>query len=157
MGKRVSSLSDGQMAFSFDVPAAASAPGDLAGFSAMVSASVARMLREADGVSRGAIAKAMSALLSEEVTPAMVDAYASEARRGHNVPAGRWWALVAVTGRFDVADAIATRAGARVISGEEIRATELGHLQAERDALDARMKQLRGGNLRPGPRVGRVL
>ena len=155
MGKRVSSLSDRQMAFSFDVPPAAAARGDLAGFSAMVSASVARMLRE-DSRSRAVIARAMSELLAEDVTPAMVDAYASEARTGHNIPAARWWALVAVTARFDVADAIAKRTGARVISGEEIRATELGHLQAERDALDARIKELRGGPSRPGPRVERI-
>jgi len=142
MGKRVPSLTDRQMAFSFDVPVRACAPGDLAGLGPMVSASVARMLRE-DGRGRGLIAKAMSSLLAEDVTPMMVDAYASEARSGHNISASRWWALVAVTGRFDVADAIAVRTGARVLSGEDIRATELGHLQAEADAIAARMKALR--------------
>jgi hypothetical protein len=87
----------------------------------------------------------MSLLMGEDVTPAMIDAYASEARTGHNIPAARWWALVAVTGRFDVADAMATRTGARVISGEEIRATELGHIQAEMDELQARAKALKAG------------
>ena len=78
MGKRVPSLTDRQMAFSFDVPARAVSPGDLAGLGPMVSASVARMIRE-DGRKRADIAKAMSELLAEEVTPLMVDAYASEA------------------------------------------------------------------------------
>ena len=142
MGKRVSSLSDLQMAFSFEVPVRAAGDGDLAGFAAMVSASVARMLRE-DERSRQLIAHRMSQLLAEEVTPAMVDAYASEARTGHNIPAARWWALVAVTGRFDVADAIATRTGARVLSGDEIRATELGHIQAQLEELQARMRALK--------------
>jgi hypothetical protein len=142
MGKRVSSLSDLQMAFSFEVPARAEADGDLAGFAAMVSASVARMLRE-DARSRVQIAGEMSRVLAEDVTPAMVDAWASEARTGHNIPAARWWALVAVTGRFDVADAIATRTGARVLSGEEIRATELGHIQAQIDELQARQRALK--------------
>jgi hypothetical protein len=144
MRKRRSSLSDGQMAFSWDVPAAAAEPGDLAGFAAMLSASVARMLRE-DARSRADIAGKMSVLLAEDVTLAMIDAYASEARTGHNIPAARWWALVAVTGRFDVADAVATRTGARVISGEEIRATELGHLQAQIEEMQARMRALKSG------------
>jgi hypothetical protein len=85
----------------------------------------------------------MSRVLAEDVTPAMVDAWASEARTGHNIPAARWWALVAVTGRFDVADAIATRTGARVLSGEEIRATELGHIQAQIEELQARQRALK--------------
>ncbi|WP_439532074.1 hypothetical protein [Polymorphobacter sp.] len=130
------------MAFSFDVPSPASADGDLAGFSQQLSASVARMLCE-DKRNRREIAKAMSRLLAEEVTPAMIDAYASEARIGHNIPAARWWALVAVTGRFDVADAIAAQTGARVISGEEIRATELGHIQAQMDELRERERSLK--------------
>lgn len=129
MGKRRSSLSEGQMAFTFDVPEPAREAGDLAGFSAMVSASVARMLGQ-DGRDRQKIAVAMSQLLGERVSKEMLDAYASEARAEHNIPTARWWALVAVTARFDVADAMAKQAGARVISGEEIKATQLGDVQA---------------------------
>lgn len=142
MTKRRSSLSDLQMVFSFDVPAPARAAGDLAGFSAMLSASVARMLRE-DDRPRKTIAEAVSKLLGEEVSPAMLDAYSSEARTDHNVSAARWWALVSATERYDIADAIASRTGARLLSGDEIKAAELGHLQGERDAIDARMKELR--------------
>lgn len=142
MLKRRSALSDQQLIFSFDVPAPAQQPGDLAGYTAMVAASVARILREA-ATDRAAIARQMTAVLGEPVSKAMLDAYASEARDGHNISAARWWALVAVTARFDVADAIAQRAGARILSGDEIKAAELGHLQAEVDAMQARMKELR--------------
>lgn len=142
MPKRRSSLSDLQMAFSFDVPSPAVAAGDLAGYSAMVAASVGRMLRESR-LDRPEIAKQMTAILAEPVSKAMLDAYASEAREGHNISASRWWALVAVTDRFDIADSIAKRAGARILSGDEIKAAELGHLQAEKDAIEARIKELR--------------
>ncbi len=152
-GKRRSSLSDLQMVFSFDVPAPASAPGDLAGYTAVVAASVARILRE-DGRERSVIAREMGSVIGEPVSKAMLDAYASEARDGHNISAARWWALVAVTGRFDVADAIAKRAGARILSGDEIKAAELGHLQAEADAIQARMKELRAA-AKPLGRGGR--
>lgn len=143
MTKRRSSLSDLQMVFSFDVPAAAQQPGDLAGFSAMVTASVARMLRE-ERRPRSEVARAMSDLLGEQVSKSMLDVYSSESHSGHNISASRWWALVAATGRFDVADAIAARTGARLLSGDEIKAAELGHLQAEADAIAARIKELRG-------------
>ena len=144
MPKRRSSLSDLQMVFSFDVPPAAREAGDLAGFTAMLAASVARMLRE-DRFERSHIARQMSELLGETVSKAMLDAYASESRDGHNISAARWWALVAVTGRFDVADAIGARTGCRILSGDEIKTAELGSLQAQMDEIQARMKELRSG------------
>lgn len=142
MPKRRPALSDLQMAFSFDAPAAATAEGDLAGYGAMIAASVARACRE-DGRSRHEIAVAMSAVLNEPVSKAMLDAYASESREQHSIPAHRWLALMAVTGRWDIADAIITRGGARVLSGEEIRAAELGHVQAQIAELQERQRELK--------------
>lgn len=142
MRKRRPALTDLQMAFSFEVPQAATDAGDLAGFGPMLAASVARVCRE-DSRDRGAIAAAMSGVLGETVSRAMIDAYASEARGEHNIPAHRWWALIAVTGRWDVADAIAARCGARLLSGDEIRAAELGHVQAQIAELKERERELR--------------
>jgi hypothetical protein len=142
MGKRRPALTDLQMAFSFDVPQAATEAGDLAGFGAMMAASVARALRE-DARSRQAIAAAMSDVLQEPVSKQMLDAYASEARGEFNVSAHRWLALMTITNRWDIADAIITRCGARVISGDEIRATELGHVQAQIAELKDRERVLR--------------
>lgn len=136
------SHSANQMAFCFDVPVPAREAGDLAGFTARVAAGVARILRESDR-DRAVIARQMSDMLGEPVSKAMLDAYASQARAEHNISASRWWALVAVTERFDVADDIAQRAGARILSGNQIKDAELGSLQAEKDAIDARMKELR--------------
>ncbi len=144
MPKRRPALSDLQMAFSFDVPAAATEAGDLAGFGPMLAASVARACREA-GRPRTDIASAMSAVLGEHVSKLTLDAYASESRGDHNIPAHRWWALIAVTGRWDIADAIAARTGARLLSGDEIRAAELGHVQAQIGELQERLKELKKG------------
>lgn len=153
MPKRRPALTDLQMAFSFEVPSAATEAGDLAGFGPMIAASVARACRE-DSRDRAAIAAAMSAVLGETVSRAMIDAYASEARGEHNIPAHRWWALIAVTGRWDIADAIATRCGARLLSGEEIRAAELGHVQAQMAELQERLRELKG-SARPLSRSAR--
>lgn len=140
--KRRSSLSDLQIVFNFDVPSAAVDEGDLAGLDAIVSASVGRMLRE-DPRPRAEIAAHMSRLLGRQVSKAMLDVYSSESHAEHNVPASRWLAMVAATQNFGVADAIMKLIGARLLSGDEIKVAELGHLQAERDAIDARMKELR--------------
>ena len=153
MVKRRPALTDLQMAFSFEVPAAATDAGDLAGFGPMIAAGVARACRE-DNRGRAAIAAAMAAVLGEPVSKAMLDAYASEAREQHSIPAHRWWALIAVTGRWDIADAMAARCGARLLSGEEIRAAELGHVQAQIAELQDRMRELRS-SARPIERSAR--
>lgn len=140
--KRRSALDALQIGFDFDVPVAASHDGDLAGFDAILSASVARMIAE-DGRSRAEIAGEVSRLLGRPVSKAMLDVYSSESHVDHNIPASRWLAIVAATRNFAVADAILAKIGCRLLSGDEIKAAELGHLQAERDAIDARMKELR--------------
>lgn len=142
MAKRRPALTDLQMVFSFDVPQAATEAGDLAGFGAMMAASVSRAARES-GRSRADIAQAMSALLGEPVSKAMLDAYCSESREQHHIPAHRWFALIAVTGRWDIADAMTARCGARILSGDEIRAAELGHVQAQMNELQERLRQLK--------------
>jgi hypothetical protein len=142
MAKRRPALTDLQMVFSFDVPQAATEAGDLAGFGAMMAASVARACRES-GRTRADIAQAMSALLGEPVSKAMLDAYCSESREQHAIPAHRWFALITVTGRWDIADAMTARCGARILSGDEIRAAELGHVQAQMTELQERLRQLK--------------
>jgi hypothetical protein len=68
----------------------------------------------------------MSDLLDEEVTRFMLDAYASEAREGHNISASRFLALIAVTNRHDILDHILRRIGAAVLVGAEIATARVG-------------------------------
>jgi hypothetical protein len=65
--------------------------------SARISLAVSRTLKD-HGADRAAVAKEMSAYLDEPVTKAMLDAYASQGRESHNIPAHRLIALVLVTG-----------------------------------------------------------
>jgi hypothetical protein len=64
---------------------------------ARISLAVAQTLKDHGG-DRASVAKEMSAYLDEPVTKAMLDAYASQARESHNIPAHRLIALVLVTG-----------------------------------------------------------
>lgn len=151
--KRRSSFDSSQLGFTFEVPKAATMPADLAGLGAMTAAGVGMILK-GDARSRQEIAGAMSALLDEEVSALMLDAYASEARGNHNIPFHRALALIAVTGRGDVLDPLVRRIGAALIFGEEMHLTQLGHLDRQIAELTARKRTLqttakpmnRGGN-----------
>lgn len=140
MGKRTPALDPAQLGFSFEAPRPARREADLAGLDRVVASGVAQALK-GDARSREEIAGAMSALLSEEVTRWMLDAYASEAREQHNISAGRFLALVAVTGRFDILDGVLFRVGTRVLVGEEVHTARVGHLRSELRRLQTELKQ----------------
>lgn len=141
MGKRRASIDPAQLGFTFDPPVPASRERDLAGLDRVVAATVALALKE-DTRSRFEIAGAVSALLDEEVSKAMLDAYASEGREQHNVSAARLLALISVTERFDLLDALVRRIGAALLVGDELHAARLGHLKAQERALRAEIKKL---------------
>ena len=139
--KRRSSFPLDQLVFSFDAPKPAREEADLAGLGRIVAAAVARILRE-DSRSRQEIAGAMSALLDEEVSPQMLDGYASEARETVNVSAHRLLALIAATDRFDVLDRLVRKIGAALLVGDEIMTAELGHIDRQMAELSARKRRL---------------
>jgi hypothetical protein len=137
--KRRSSLDSSQLGFTFEPPVPASLDADLASLDRFVSACVARALKE-DHRSREEVAGAMSALMAEDVTRWMLDAYASEARENHNIPTCRFLALIAVTKRFDLLDALVRRIGAAILVGEEIHTARVGHLRQQIADLQQELK-----------------
>lgn len=141
MGKRKSALDVSQLGFTFDPPIPASQAADLAGIDRVIAASVATGLRD-DPRSRPEIAGAMSALLDEEVTRFMLDAYASEARDGHNISAGRFLAFIAVTKRHDLFDHVVRRIGAALLVGEEIHTARAGNLRCRISELQAELRSV---------------
>ncbi len=142
MTKRRISTGAIQLGFTFDPPALPRGEAGLAGLERIVSGKVSRALKD-DPRSRHEIAGAMSALLDETVSKAMLDAYASEARDLHNISAARFLAMIATTERFDLLDRLCRRIGAAVLQGEEIHTARLGHLKAQRARLDQEIKELR--------------
>ena len=145
--KRRSALDDSQIGFTFDPPQPASRAADLAGLDRVMAAVVALALKE-DPNTREVIAARMSVLLAEDVTRWMLDAYTSEARKTHNISAARFFALIAVTNRFDLLDSTLRRIGAAVLVGEEIITARVGHLQCELARIQAEMERI-GRNARP--------
>lgn len=143
MSKRRPSINAAQLGFGFfDPPHPAQREADLAGIDEMVAAAVAQALKE-DPRSRDEIAGAMSSLYAKEVSKLMLDAYASAARDGHNISAGRLLVLIAATKRVDLLDALCRRIGAALLVGEELHAARLGHLLSQRQQLDGEIRKMR--------------
>lgn len=147
-GKRRSALDNRQLGFTFEAPLMPSGASALAGLERRVAASVARALKE-DARSREEIAGAVSSMLGEPVTKMMLDAYASEARDNHNVSAGRFMAVIAVTHRYDLFDALVREIGAALLVGEELHLARAGDLrsqiaraQRELKAIESRMRPI---------------
>lgn len=145
MGKRRSSIDASQLGFTFEPPLPASREADLAGLDRIVAATVAVALKD-DQRSRFEIAGAVSALLDDEVSKTMLDAYASEGRETHNISAARLLAVIAVTERFDLLDGLCRRIGAALLVGEELHAARVGHLQAQKRKIDQELKALQSVN-----------
>ena len=130
-----------QLGFTFEPPLPVADDAALAGFDRYIAAAVGRVLKD-EQRSRPEIALAMSALLDEEVSRWMLDAYAAPARDNHNISADRFLALIAVTQRFDILDSALRRIGAALLVGEEIITAELGNIDRQMAALKQRRKSI---------------
>lgn len=132
----------GQLPFDFGSPKPAKGVAELAGLERQICELVGTVLAS-DSRSREEIAGAMSAVLDDTVSKAMLDAYSSGARPDHKVPASRLFALLAVTDRADLLDPILRKIGAAVLVGEEVKTARLGHLQQLIQAAQAEMRALK--------------
>lgn len=132
----------GQLGFLFEAPLPATAAASLAGLERRISQMVGVMLNS-DGRTRHEIAAKVTELLGEDVTKMMLDAYASEARDQHKVPASRLLAIVAVTNRHDLLDPLMREIGAAVLVGEEVQTARLGHIERQIAELNEERRKLK--------------
>lgn len=140
--KRRPAFDDAQLNLSLGVPEAATSDGALSALARECASAVAEILRR-DPRNRYDVAAAMSALIDEEVSKLMLDAYASEARDGHRVSFDRMLVLIAATGRYDVLRALLRRIGCDLLVGEEVYLAEIGHLEAQKRSIDSRLRSLK--------------
>lgn len=126
--------------------------GLLAGLDRLVAGYVSRIVQD-DPRSQAEIAAAVTAVLGEDVSAAMLYAYAAPSKDTHNISVARFFALVVATKRSDVLDALAIRIGCRVLEGEEYVLAQLGHVQAELRRLKSLERDLM---TRAEPLGGRV-
>ena len=142
MNKRRPAFDLNQLAFSFEPAPHASGEGALAGFDRSIAGAVSQILKD-DPRSRFEIAAGVSAMLDDEVSKAMLDAYSAEAKETHNISVSRFLALIAETQRFDILAALCQRIGCSIVVGEEILTVKLGHIEAQMQRLNAEKAALK--------------
>jgi hypothetical protein len=125
------------------------AEGDVRGSTvdARVSRAVSIALHEC-GKPRPAVAREMSRYLGEDVSVAMLDAYASVARAAHRISVPRLQALIHATGDRRLLQLLADPFGWAVIERRHLPLIEVALIREREDALrrrrDALMRQARG-------------
>ena len=142
MSKRRPAFNPDQLGFTFGSPLTVADEGHLAGFGKVVASAVGRVLKD-DPRSRYEVAAGVSAMLDDDVSKAMLDAYSAEAKDTHNISVERFLALIAETQRYDVLDTLCHRIGCSVLVGEEVLTAELGHIQAQIARLTQRQSLLK--------------
>lgn len=123
MGKRKSKLSEKWLHDIWNVRALDYGDGELEDFDQLISSAVAQCLQEEN---RAEIAATLSYLLGEEISVHMLNAYASEARRTFRIPASRLFALIAVTRRYDLLDAIVREVGGKALDRHDAKVFRIG-------------------------------
>jgi hypothetical protein len=94
------------------------------------------------GRSRRQVAQQMSEYLGEDVSPAMIDAYASVAREAHRISLPRFLALLHVTGDRRLLQMLAQPMGWAVIERKHLVLIELAAAREQEDALRRRREAL---------------
>lgn len=142
MPKRTPAFDPGQPTFEFEPRPTLASDGMLTGLDRQVASAVAHVLKDEDR-DRYDVAAAMSRILAADVSKSMLDKYASESSDDHNISAGRFLALIAATGRYDVLETLTRRIGCALVVGEEVLTVELGHVAAQIERLQERQRQLK--------------
>ena len=112
-----------------------------ASFAARVSRAVAVALADAD-VDRETIAARMSTFLGERVSPAMLDAYASQAREGHRISVPRLMGLLHATRDRRLLELLAEPMGWAVIERRHLPLIEVAAIREHEDELRRRREFL---------------
>lgn len=110
-------------------------------FAARVSRAVAVALADADA-EREAIAARMSSFLGERVSPAMLDAYASQAREDHRISVPRLMALLHATRDRRLLELLAEPMGWAVIDRRHLPLIEVAAIREHEDELRRRREYL---------------
>lgn len=110
-------------------------------FAARVSRAVAVALADADA-EREAIAARMSSFLGERVSPAMLDAYASQARDDHRISVPRLMALLHATRDRRLLELLAEPLGWAVIERRHLPLIEVAAIREHEDELRRRREYL---------------
>ncbi|MBW6399961.1 DNA transposition protein [Roseomonas sp. HJA6] len=110
-------------------------------FAARLSRAVSVALGEC-GIPREEIAARMSAYLGETVSPAMLDAYASQARADHKISVPRFLALLHATKDRRLLELLAEPMGWAVIERQHLPAITKEAIREKREEMRQQLRRL---------------
>lgn len=136
----------------FDFPQPKKWPDGSMDFRAPVCEALSSMLEAARkaGMDRHAVAAQASRLTGKDVTKNMLDAYTAPARDDFNCPQWLTPVLEVVCVSTQLASWHAHVHGGRFLMGAETIDAEIGRLTSEKEATDARLRQLKDMRRRIG-------
>lgn len=140
MAKRKPWLSDQRLIDIWNVRGLDYAEGELADFEKLISSAVSRCLAD-DEDNRAELADLVPLVLGERVSALMLDAYAIEARRGPRIPDSRFLALIAVTRRFDILDAVLCEVGGKALDRSDMQVHRSGSRYLENLHASLRLRE----------------
>jgi hypothetical protein len=101
--------------------------------------------RKSDPLDRDQVALAMGAFLGEDLSKDVLDAYASQAREGHNISVVRALGLMEATGDYRLLVLMAEQLGLAVIHKKYERAVEEAMTAEKIEELQRHLDHLRRG------------
>lgn len=111
-------------------------------FNVRIAQFIGRALKETSK-SRAQIAAEMSEMLGEDVSVHMLNAYSSPAREEHRISLVRFKSLARVTASVWLWEAAVEGDGLTLLQGEEALLAQIGAVEQQKKALDARLKELK--------------
>lgn len=126
----------------FEVPQPVLAVPGLGNYSVQISELVGEILKAAN-IDRYEIAARMSRLSGDDVSKAMLDAWASPARTDHNIPFYRVALLEEVCASHLLTNWLVNVRGGRVAYGRDALLAELGRLERTRDEAARHARELK--------------
>ena len=108
---------------------------------ARISRAVAAALHDADA-ERETIAARMSSFLGERISPAMLDAYASQAREDHRISVPRFLALLHATKDRRLLELLAEPMGWAVIERRHLPLIQVAAIREQEDELRRQREHL---------------
>ncbi len=126
----------------FEIPQPVLAVPGQGNYSVQVSELVGEMLKASD-LDRYEVAARMSRLSGDDVSKAMLDAWASPARLDHNLPFYRAALLEEVCASHLLTNWLVSQRGGRVAYGRDALLAELGRLERQRDESARQARELK--------------
>jgi transcriptional regulator with XRE-family HTH domain len=102
-----------------------------------------RLAKAEKGLDRKQVAEQMSVWLEEDVSPAMLDAYASEAKEEHTISLLRTVALVHVTGDMRPLQMIAEMHGYAVVESKYLPWIDYGMAADRKSEMDKELEAMK--------------